>query len=347
MDKQQQSPPIDNELFHIYVRYQLCQLKKSPRIWNDSKEKSVIMDILENCQHVNGNTLRSIFNDTFKNSIQNCDYGGSDQTSVTINNMNKQEPQPADAVMDEATSLIEVRKAETSIESNSAKQHERKPAIQMVTEAAFPALFDTPPALSRRNRSNTSPGQGILSRKAFDELDRLLDKVEQSKQTLYTRMRVINESFTISYAIPTKSSSSTNAFSFHILQRFSPNSIRGQCQENLVAYRFGNLIRTDRRVPVTKKGLKEKREYYNDLMATIKSTGLSRNMDFAEYSEYCERVVETAEKIGVYSIFIPEILSTSKIREVYIILQLRIIFRNTLSSISRQADMTLSRFETV
>ncbi|KAI8641370.1 hypothetical protein BD408DRAFT_418151 [Parasitella parasitica] len=320
MDKQQRAdPPIDNELFHIYAQYQLCQLKKSPRIWNDSKEKNTIIDMLENCQHVNGNTLRSIFNDTFRNSIQNCDYGDPDQSNVTIYSMNNQEPQPAVTVTDEAASLVQDDKKteqyEIPVQLNPVKQQEEKPALGMATETTFPTLHNDAPTLRKRSKPHAPSGQSILPRRAFDELDRLLDNVEQSKQTLYARMRIVNESFTISYAIPTKSNSSTSTFSFHILQRFSPNSIRGQCQENLVAYRFGNLIRTDKRVPLTKRALKNKREYYNDLMATIKSTGLFRNMDFTEYSEYCGRVVETVEKIGVYSIFIPEILSINKIRE--------------------------------
>ncbi|KAL7324249.1 hypothetical protein PS15p_210783 [Mucor circinelloides] len=61
---------VDEELFQFYLQFQLRQIKKSMLLWNDNSEKDAIISILNNCQYVNGNTLRMIFDDIFDNSVQ-------------------------------------------------------------------------------------------------------------------------------------------------------------------------------------------------------------------------------------------------------------------------------------
>lgn len=50
----QQSLPIDNELFQFYIQYQLRLVKKSMLLWDDNTEKDAIINILKDCQHIDG-----------------------------------------------------------------------------------------------------------------------------------------------------------------------------------------------------------------------------------------------------------------------------------------------------
>lgn len=46
--------PIDNDLFHSYTRYQLCQLKKSTSLWVCNKEKEAMLNILGQFESIDG-----------------------------------------------------------------------------------------------------------------------------------------------------------------------------------------------------------------------------------------------------------------------------------------------------
>lgn len=48
----------------------------------------------------------------------------------------------------------------------------------------------------------------------------------------------------------------------------------------------------------------------------IKSPKLKYEYDLQLFSKYCERIVQLVEKVGIYSIFIPEILPPNMIKTV-------------------------------
>lgn len=50
----QKDHAVDEELFQFYLQFQLRQIKKSMLLWNDNSEKDAIINILNNCQYVNG-----------------------------------------------------------------------------------------------------------------------------------------------------------------------------------------------------------------------------------------------------------------------------------------------------
>lgn len=59
ISRQEGDPLINEELFHLYTEYQLCKVRKStPSIWDaDDNEKSVLINILTQCQEINGSKL--------------------------------------------------------------------------------------------------------------------------------------------------------------------------------------------------------------------------------------------------------------------------------------------------
>jgi len=50
----QKDNAIDEELFQFYLQFRLRQIQKNMLLWEDNSEKEVLVNILTNCQHVNG-----------------------------------------------------------------------------------------------------------------------------------------------------------------------------------------------------------------------------------------------------------------------------------------------------
>ncbi len=50
---------IDEELFQFYLQFRLRQIQKSMLLWEDNSDKEALVNILTNCQHINGSKCSS------------------------------------------------------------------------------------------------------------------------------------------------------------------------------------------------------------------------------------------------------------------------------------------------
>ncbi|KAL9544511.1 hypothetical protein MBANPS3_007583 [Mucor bainieri] len=85
------------------------------------------------------------------------------------------------------------------------------------------------------------------------------------------------------------------------MERFSPQSINNQCQTNFVAYQIGQIIEREARIFPHKLQEENKRLYYTKGLNKTKTK-------LGEINKYCKSLSRVVNEIGVYCLFLPEIL---------------------------------------
>ncbi|GAN10219.1 hypothetical protein MAM1_0331c09757 [Mucor ambiguus] len=290
--------PIDNDLFHAYTRYQLCQLKNSTSLWTCNQEKEAMLNILGQFETIDGNTLRMVVNQIFENSVQmyNCNetnesflgyQGESSSTSHLENALSS--PSNASVEVSDNSGTIQDRTWNVCTRSTSKKP-------ELIQEHPIAKKSKPLDATIRKLRKH-------ISRTNLEELCNLTDHVERSKYVVLTRMRRVNTSFTF------RVSAATADHSLHISNPLgdyrNPMSV---CQANLIAYRFGKVFDLAECHLESEKKKMAKLACYHIIKEELKAHGKQVATPIYKYARYAQSVVRAAEEIGVYVLFIPEVL---------------------------------------
>ncbi|KAL9544510.1 hypothetical protein MBANPS3_007582 [Mucor bainieri] len=265
--------PIDNDLFRAYTRYQLCQLKYSTSLWTSNQEKEAMLNVLSQFESINGNTLRMVINEIFKNSVQTLDFIDTDD-------------QAAPRYQEEPTSTFH----RDDYRSSPSPPVSARVSVVIQERPLAGRSKKADPIVEKLKKFMSRPNRIVLSI-CPTELYDLTDHVERGKYVVLTRMRRVSTSFKF------KTSGAAANHSLRITNSFNdPRSPMSMCQANLIAYRFGKLFEH------AKKG-KQTRKAETACYNVIKATPASK------YVRYAQNIVKAAEKIGVYALFIPEILT--------------------------------------
>ncbi|CAO3653809.1 unnamed protein product [Mucor fragilis] len=292
---QEEDALINDELFHLYLEYQLCKVKKNrPSIWNaDNTEKDALVHILTQCQNINGNTLHSVMKDIFENSIAKYTDSNSSMTIHPTPDMNSSKSKIPQVIVNttedddddtdsEAGSRQVVRSSvytqtdllyKTNINFDNAAVSRRN-ILPSSTPRRGRSL--TPSRMERKKEKRTEEEKGTEEEKADEnqiigtllnasnvkEIDRMAYEVEKTKAVLTKRIYTINDSFLINL-------SSTIPDTFSVLNNAScPCTTMKdlyRCQENLIGYRFGKLIERLYQENSGKEACIKAKQYYGDL----------------------------------------------------------------------------------
>ncbi|KAI8636798.1 hypothetical protein BD408DRAFT_425507 [Parasitella parasitica] len=251
-------PPtaIDNELFQFYTRYQMCQIKKSTSLWNNSKEKEAMLTILTEFENVDGNTLRLIVNQIFENSIQK--FNNSDKESEGMNvDTTVIHSAPTNETGATKMEALESKQdnCEDELEEASTSDSHAKNMISVV-----PLVENEAPIIVPKNI------QEILSLPSIEEIQHMTTHIERSKYILLKRMRVVDESFKF------KASAQNASYTVRVYNLLgNSRSPLYQSQLNLIAYRFGKVVQHE--TLYSSQNVKEvERKLYGDLIRMHTST---------------------------------------------------------------------------
>ncbi|KAF1801477.1 hypothetical protein FB192DRAFT_1372921 [Mucor lusitanicus] len=329
MNPQEQSSAaaMDNELFQMYAHYQLCRVKKGATNSSNAAEKKAIVQILEACQHIHANTFHTLVNDLLEHSVQlepflegghTALFGSSSLNSAIC--MNAHHAGKKRSSKDQggmrsfhhgtkntshaATSHYEHDRQYSPGQSGSENSDDEGPTTITPNRkrARSATITDSRPASSA---SHLRGGKKYtLSGSSKRDLTHMSARPEETKQELFKRMRQITDSFQIEYSVnegggktPAKAS-----FQIHFLERFSPQSINNQCQTNFVAYQIGQIIENEARLFSYRVQEENKRQYY------AKGLGKKANTKLSEINKYCKSLARIVNEIGVYCLFMPEVL---------------------------------------
>ncbi|CAO3656900.1 unnamed protein product [Mucor fragilis] len=244
MASNQESEPlsrIDNDLFHCYTRYQLCQLKKSTSLWTCNQEKTAMLNILGQFESIDGNTLRMVVNQIFENSTQTCNsindtneasvgYQEGPGSTFILENLPSSSGTTISATVSNGEAAQD--RACTSSAITSKRHSKSQNLTQMRRIAKKSKTVD--PIVEKLKR--------LISRPSLEELVNLIDHVERSEYVILTRIRRVSTSFKF------KVSAGTANYSLHVSNSFGdPRSPMSLCQMNLIAYQFGKLLQQEER----------------------------------------------------------------------------------------------------
>ncbi|KAK4514119.1 uncharacterized protein ATC70_006127 [Mucor velutinosus] len=293
--------PIDNDLFHSYTRYKLCQLAESTSLWTCSQEKDAMLNILAQFEKIDGNTLRMMVNQIFENSAQTYSFSDTNKEPLGFQEESSGAYHLENLPSPPGTVIAEVFDSEAI---------QNKPwttrTITSITRQKRPMVIREP-SLAKKSKATDriiEKLKNLMSRTNLEELGNLTDHVERSKYVILTRMRRVSTSFKF------KASTVTANYLLHVSNSFGdPRSPMSMCQMNLIAYRFGKLLEQGRFHSKDGKRKKAELECYQIIKEELNAHGKRIATPVYKYARYAQNVVEAAEKIGVYVLFIPEILT--------------------------------------
>ncbi|KAF1801478.1 hypothetical protein FB192DRAFT_1372924, partial [Mucor lusitanicus] len=164
-----------------------------------------------------------------------------------------------------------------------------------------------------KERAEETDMQGILSNDAFVRLGNIVRHAEESKRRLQERIKTVNASFDIQAPFP-DDISTYGTETFNIKTHFEVKSRLSQSQENLAAYKIGKLIERDRNYFSKSIVNENMKRYHQALSKKLKFYSHSEKQDLLHLSIYCKRVVHLVGKMGLYTLFIPEVLPPYRIK---------------------------------
>ncbi|KAK4514123.1 uncharacterized protein ATC70_006131 [Mucor velutinosus] len=310
----QKDNAIDEELFQFYLQFRLRQIQKNMLLWEDNSEKEVLVNILTNCQHVNGNTLRMIVNDIFDKSVQTFTYDKPLATkSVAVSDGEKREHSKSHAESSKATldcnqpsplhddtdceyddTTESVQNGESSVYSDSAGSEEiRKKRPRVISiESSVPLVL-----------------QHLITKSSSTDLEAMLSNLQVTKDIFRSRMNIIKNTFKIHYTPRSASSFSTiPKCRFEIINQFSYKSPMGQCQLNMIAYQLGKIEEMEKEVFSIKQVRKNRLRYYQDLSVSLNEPRLAYASHLQDFPRHCERALYFVRNLGAYVLFMPEVL---------------------------------------
>ncbi|KAL9544513.1 hypothetical protein MBANPS3_007585 [Mucor bainieri] len=339
MSSQQSSTsPIDNELFRSYSQYILCKMERSNDIITEPKEKAAMVSILKAFQHIDGNVVCSILNEVFERSsitsyhpiddkraeMVSDDGPSSSATTKDSTNANYASPsQIKDPLLSSPGILPSNMISVIDLTLNGETDGSQEPTASGESSDSSSDHLEDPVVtddgyLTRKGKERAEDDgmQGILSNEAIKRLGNMLRYTEETKRALCKRMQTVNDSFDVQVPFPSNTSSYGNTEIFTIKRNFDRKSRLHQSQEQFAAYKIGKLIQRDKRLFLPDIVRRNTKRYYQGLMKRLKfhAARPHQRSDFAQFPRYCERVVGLVEKIGLYTIFMPEIIPPSCIK---------------------------------
>ncbi|CAO0791565.1 unnamed protein product [Mucor circinelloides] len=298
---------IDNDLFKIYAQYQLCRVKKGITDSDDTSEKKAILQILEACQHISANTFHTLVDDILQHSVQPeaLDDGGLTRLFDSTANHRNSTPslssclykRPKSAAHGERE-MVDTDRHFSRGESGTEGSDDEGPTIIRPSKKRAREVsrrhFLSPGSHSNRNG---------LSDSSLRALNEMSSAPEETKQELFKRMKKITDSFSIDYSISKEGSTPVQSFKIHFSEKFAPQSINYQCQSNFVAYQLGQIIEREAHIFSSKEAEENKKLYYAHCLTVNKGKTKS-----SEISKYCKTLGRAVNDIGVYCLFMPEVL---------------------------------------
>ncbi|CAO0795867.1 unnamed protein product [Mucor circinelloides] len=311
---------VDEELFQFYLQFQLRKIKKSMRLWNDSSEKDAIINILNSCQYVNGNTLRMIFDDIFDNSVQ---MFTPPRTAVTTANkpVVKEEEGHGSTSHADASKLGSEGTEPTPLYDSTDNENEHTTQSDEESQSDYRDSDDEElksKINKTRNNDLSLPSflQYTVTKSACNDLRVMLSNLRVTKDIFRSRMNIIKDSFKIHYKLRSQNSPSTEPnCRFEIINHFNYRESMGQCQLNLIAYQLGKIEEMEKEALSTKQVKVNRCQYYYDLSVSLNEPKMARDSQVKEFPRYCERAKQVVEKLGVYVLFMPEIMPPTLYRK--------------------------------
>ncbi|CEP13100.1 hypothetical protein [Parasitella parasitica] len=302
----QQTNSIDDELFQFYIQYHLRLIKKSMLIWGDNSEKNIIVNILNNCQYVEGDMLRSVMSEIFDNSTLNFTHRKDDILKITgeiavFSEKNTNAEQSSESIV-EGTEPIH---SDSSYEQPKVK---RTRTLAANTRTSTPRKLED--SLGKQGVSKLL--QKVLSKSAPKEIDCMVKYKERSRYVFHTRMKTLCDNIKINYTFPGEDvSADTPNCTFDIRYPFSIKTVLGQCQLNLTSYQLGKLREKEEQHLPTKMVRDNYAKYHSSLKKCLDNPTLT----FGGYARYCKIIINVVERLGVYPLFFPEVLPPSAFKK--------------------------------
>ncbi|KAK4514120.1 uncharacterized protein ATC70_006128 [Mucor velutinosus] len=339
MNPQEQNSPavIDNELFQMYAHYQLCRVKNISNS-SDAAEKKALVQILEACQHINASTFHSLANDLLKHSVQLESFHEGGLTSLfdsTVYNPNgipsigspldnipqvnvhagtKRAKKDSGRLRNLSRDVMKAPHATTSYGADLNRQYSAEQSSTEDSDNEEPTII-TPKRKRTLSMTITDSRQGLstpnlrsdrqynLSSSSRRDLDYMSSVPEQTKQELFKRMKKITDSFQIDYSVSQEGKTPVRSFQIHFKERFSGKIIYHQCQTNFIAFQIGQIIDRETRIFSAEVQEENQRLYYTKGFKKTKSDPSLKVLN--KYSKTLARLVN---EIGVYCLFMPEVL---------------------------------------
>ncbi|KAK4515097.1 uncharacterized protein ATC70_002707 [Mucor velutinosus] len=338
---QEEDSLINDELFHLYIEYQLCKIKNTPSLWNaDDTEKYALISILTQCQKINGNTLRSVMKDIFENSV--AKYADSSSSTMIVHHstphMNSSKNRIPQVIVntteddddDDETDSEASKEATTSLGCNRTRIIDRM--YIDLDNAAVSKRNILPSNTPRRGRSLTpsklEPKEkkqkhkgkavvnpivhSLLTDSKIAEMEQMASQAGRTKALLRKRIYAINDS--VSMNVSSKIPATFSVLNYGNCPGTTMKNMY-RCQENFIVYRFGKLVERLHQECSEREARDKAKEYYKELQHELKRQNKTYSMvPWSHFAYSCKKSVQYANEFGIYCLFIPEILTPTMLK---------------------------------